>query len=93
MSEDKENTTKEESEVFPTILNEIFEENFLEFESNEAPIIYISGYQAYKLKRKFKNCSNCISFCCENGEFNIDEDDMYEYFNEINRGGLSVPSP
>lgn len=58
-----------------------------EYEIDESAQIYISGYASSKITKKL-NCNICISFITEGKGKNTNN----EYFNYLQRGGLSVPT-
>lgn len=65
--------------------NDFFEEDFLQTEVPESGLIYVSGYVSFKMGKKL-TCVECIAIFISDGI--IDD----QYFNDINRGGLRVPS-
>ena len=75
-----------ESSLDDSVINEFLPvlDYPVEFELNEGGFIFVSGYTAFKLKHKL-SCVNCIDYVTGESTDN-------SYFNDLNRGGLCVPS-
>ena len=79
-------------------LDQHFVEKFLyitvSFATENLPIlVYVAGFVASKVMSKL-NCSNCKKFCYQEKNIISAEIDssLNEYFNNLNRGGLTYPS-
>ena len=59
-----------------------------EYEIDKSVQIYIAGYAAHKIVKKYNNCNICASFLVESKGNPIDD----EYFDCLQRGGLKVPT-
>lgn len=86
---DLKNDIDDSSELDPIELDsfrDFFEdEDFLEMEIPYSGLIYVCGHVTYKLRRKLE-CQECVSM------FLSDEKIDDQYFQEIDRGGLCVPT-
>lgn len=65
---------------------EILDSDFLgEVDLNDPGLLYITGYASFKVKQQL-SCVSCQNFIVSN------EESPNEYFDSLNRGGLTVPS-
>lgn len=68
--------------------NEIFNSNYLiECSVDESASIYIAGYGSHSASRKL-DCNICLSLVVEEKGSSVDS----EYFDSLQRGGLSIPT-
>jgi len=81
----------EELKLFDEFYDDLFDDYFmleteiLETEIPDSGLIYVCGYIAFKRKTKI-SCNECQKILVS------DEDTDNVYFQELNRGGLCVPS-
>lgn len=67
------------------LFNDFFDDDLEDFGFPDSSLIYICGYVAFKMKERV-TCAECVAL------FLSDSATQDQYFQEINRGGLSVPS-
>ena len=67
------------------LFNDFFDDDLEDVGFPDSSLIYICGYVAFKMKTRIQ-CTECVALFLSHS---ATED---QYFQEINRGGLSVPS-
>lgn len=85
MSDEK--IDQKELSLFDEFFDDLYDDFFTssELEISDSGLIIVCGYASFKLKTKYK-CEECMT------QFLSEDDSENEYFKEINRGGLTVPT-